>query len=63
MNKIAETKKKTHLSISDKVKILHELENGKSNIVLCKKFNLNSSTVTTIWKNRTSIIKAFEKTM
>ena len=27
---MAETKKRKHLSISDKVEILHELENGKS---------------------------------
>ena len=58
---MAETKKRKHLSISDKVEILHELENGKSNSALYKQFNLRFSTVSTIWKNRASIIKVFEK--
>lgn len=53
--------KRKILSVSDKFKIIEELENGRSNSVVCKTHNLSTSTVSTIWKNRDKLRIAFEK--
>lgn len=53
-------KKRKTLSISDKVDIIRELEKGSTNSSVCKNYELSSSTVSTIWKNRESVLKAFE---
>ena len=45
-------KKRKTLSVTDKVQIIQELENGKSNTTVCKEFNLSFSTVSTVWKKR-----------
>ena len=55
------SKKRKALSISDKVEIIQEIENGKSNAAVCRNYNLSSSTVSTIWKKRENILKAFEE--
>lgn len=55
------SRKRTILSVSDKIDILKELEKGNSNASVCKKFNLKSSTVSTIWKNKEKIFKASEE--
>ncbi|KRT86731.1 hypothetical protein AMK59_1505 [Oryctes borbonicus] len=52
-------KRKT-LSISEKVLIIRELENGCSNYTLSKRYELPSSTISTIWRNRQNILDAFE---
>lgn len=54
-------KKRKVLCISDKINIIQEIESGKTNSLICKQFNLSTSTVSTIWKNRKSIYKAFEE--
>lgn len=54
-------KKRNILSISDKIEIFKELEKGISNAVVWEKFNLKSSTVSTIWKNKEKVFKAAEE--
>ena len=52
-------RKRKALSISDKVSILREIEKGMTNVLVCQKFNLSPSTVSTIVKNEENIFKAF----
>ncbi|RZF34512.1 hypothetical protein LSTR_LSTR011754 [Laodelphax striatellus] len=53
-------KRKT-LSVSEKLKIIREIENGKSKAYVCRTYNLPNSTVSTIWKNREKLRIAFEQ--
>ena len=55
------TRKRKVLSISDKVDIMHKLENEKTNAQVAEQFNLNRSTVSTIWKNRETILKSLNE--
>ena len=43
--------------------MVQDLEDGKSNTKVCKSYNLSSSTVSTIWENRDSIIKSLMKVL
>lgn len=58
-----ETSKKRRLvfTLDDKVNIVRELENGKTQSDVCKERKLTKSTVSTIWKNREQLIAAYEK--
>ncbi|XP_023317375.1 tigger transposable element-derived protein 4-like [Trichogramma pretiosum] len=58
---IAILKKRKTLSINDKFLIIQDLQNQKSHTQVCNAYQLSSSTVSTIWKNRESIIKSFEE--
>lgn len=53
--------KRKILTIAEKMNIIQKMESGMSNVLICKKFKLNSSTVSTIWKNRQNTIVAFGK--
>ncbi|GBN10847.1 Tigger transposable element-derived protein 4 [Araneus ventricosus] len=53
--------KRKAFSIEDKVKFIRKLQNGESRSAICKEFSLSKSTVATVWKNRDSIIPAYEK--
>lgn len=50
-------KRKT-LTIDEKVQILKELDSGLKNSDICKKYNLSSSTVSTILKNKEKFVSA-----
>ncbi|CAB0038511.1 unnamed protein product, partial [Trichogramma brassicae] len=54
-------KKRKILSVNDKFLIIQDLQNHKSHTQVCNAYQLSSSTVSTIWKNRDSIIKSFEE--
>ncbi|GBO34189.1 Tigger transposable element-derived protein 4 [Araneus ventricosus] len=58
---MANVDKRKAFSIEDKVKFIRKLQNGESQSAICKEFSLSKSTVATIWKNRDSIISAYEK--
>lgn len=45
------------LTWETKVKIINEINNGTSNSDICKKYDLSSSTVSTIWKNKNKIME------
>lgn len=62
VKRMASIKRKT-LSIREKVEIIRELENGVKNSVICNKFSLASSTVSTLWKNRKTTLAAFENNL
>jgi len=47
-------------SIKGKVKAIQQIENVKISVV-CQKFCLENSVIQTIFKNRTTIISAFEQ--
>jgi len=51
--------KRKMLCISTKVAVIHALEGNTTNANVCKQFDLGASTVSTIWKNRESILKAY----
>lgn len=55
--------KRKILSVSEKVQIIREIENGTPNIIVSKKYGLSASTISTIWKNRESSLSAFEKNL
>lgn len=55
-------KKRRCLSISEKIDVIHELLRGEKNKAVCQKYNLKSSTVSTLWKNRGNIIAALTDT-
>lgn len=59
---MAAIKRKT-LSVREKVEIIRELENGAKNSVMCKKYGLPSSTVSTLWKNRKTTLAAFDNNL
>lgn len=52
--------KRKNFSVSEKVQVIRELQNGSSNLSVSKKFGLSASTTSTIWKNRGTILLAFE---
>ncbi|GBL99633.1 hypothetical protein AVEN_68883-1 [Araneus ventricosus] len=58
---MADVGKRKAFSVEDKVKLIRKLQNGESQSDICKEFSLSKSTVATIWKNRDSIISAYEK--
>ncbi|GBM74622.1 hypothetical protein AVEN_128305-1 [Araneus ventricosus] len=58
---MANVDKQKAFSIEDKVKFIRKLQNGESQSAICKEFSLSKSTVATIWKNRDSIISAYDK--
>lgn len=49
------------LNVDEKVRILRELENGVKNSEICRKYDLSSSTVSTMLKNKEKIMEAFEQ--
>lgn len=51
--------KRNCLSVYENDEIIHELEWGEKNV--SKKFNLPSSTVVTLGKNKETILSVFEK--
>ncbi|GBM50211.1 hypothetical protein AVEN_134783-1 [Araneus ventricosus] len=53
--------KRKAFSIEVTAKFIRKLQNGESQSPIYKEFSLSKSTVTTIWKNRDSIISAYEK--
>lgn len=55
--------KRKILSVSEKVQLIRELENGTSNVTVSKKYGLSASTISTIWKNRESSLSAFENNL
>lgn len=52
--------KRKVLTVGEKAEIIRTLENGEKNSEVCKKFGLSSSTVSTLWKNKDTILKAFQ---
>lgn len=52
------TKTRKTLTLSQKLEILRDLENGASNSAICKSYNLSKSTVSTILKNKDNIRSA-----
>ncbi|KAK9730178.1 Tc5 transposase DNA-binding domain [Popillia japonica] len=52
--------KRKPLSISEKVLIIRELQSGSPNFVISKRYDLPTSTISTIWRNREAILYAFE---
>lgn len=52
--------KRKVLSVDEKINILRELEDGSKNVEICKKYNLSSSTVSTLLKNKEKLISAFD---
>ncbi|GBM63009.1 hypothetical protein AVEN_12284-1 [Araneus ventricosus] len=58
---MANVGKRKAFSIEDTIKFIRNLQNGESQSAICKEFSLSKSTVATIWKNRDSIISAYEK--
>jgi DNA-binding NarL/FixJ family response regulator len=55
--------KRKCLSVPEKVKIIREFECGEKNVSVGKNFNLSSSTVSTLWKNKEQLLSAFEKNL
>lgn len=55
------SRKRKNLSVSEKMEIVKSLQNGKSNSDVCKEFSLSASSVSTIWKNRSSITEQYEE--
>jgi hypothetical protein len=55
--------KRKFLPVREKDEIIRELERGDTKVFVSKKFNLSSSTVLTLWKNKEKILSAFEKNL
>ena len=43
------------------VEIITALEKGKKKSSVCESFNLSASTVSSLWKNRETILKAYQE--
>jgi transposase-like protein len=54
--------KRKFLSVEDKVKVICGTESGKTKADVCREFGFVNSTLQTIWKNRTKIISALNRT-
>lgn len=54
-------KNRKSFSLNEKLKIIEAIENGKSQSTMCKTLNLNKSTVSTIWVNRSKIKDEWHK--
>lgn len=52
--------KRKIFSVSEKVRLIWDLENGSTKSAVSRKYALSTSTVATIWKNREIILAAFE---
>lgn len=50
--------KRKVLSVEEKIEILRQLENGVKNVEICRKYDLSSSTVSTLLKNKEKLQKA-----
>lgn len=57
---MSENRKRKVIDLSDKIKIITELEKKRSKADVCREFGLANSTVCTIWKDRQKIIDAFQ---
>jgi hypothetical protein len=53
--------KRKCLSVCEEVEIIRTIKRGEKKV--CKKFNLSSATVSTLWKNKEKILSAFEKNL
>lgn len=53
--------KRKVLTVAEKTEIIRRLENGEKNIDVSKTTGLASSTVSSLWKSRASILAAYEK--
>ena len=53
--------KRKSLSVDEKVRILRWLEDGVKNSEICKKYDLSSSTVSTMLKNKEKLMAAFDQ--
>ena len=51
-------KRRLTFTLEDKFNIIRE--NGKTQSVVCREFNLSKSTVATIWKNKEKLVAAYE---
>jgi len=49
------------LSVEGKVKVIWQTENGRKKADMCREFGVVNSTIQTIWKNRTKLIRVFEQ--
>ena len=48
------------MSVEGKVNVIRKIEDGKRKLT-CQEFGLVTSTIQTIWKNRTKVISACEQ--
>jgi len=55
------TNKGKVLSGERKVKVIRQIANGKNEANVCREFGLITSTIQTIWRNRTKIISVYEQ--
>jgi len=53
--------KRKVLSVDEKVKILRELNDGVKNVEICKRYGLSSSTVSTLLKNQSKLMDAYDQ--
>ena len=53
--------KRKVLSVERKVNVARQIANGKNEANVCREFGLITSTIQTIWRNRTKIISVFEQ--
>lgn len=56
-------KKRKSLSIEQKIRIITEKENGATHTYLARKYHIPSSTLSTIWKERTKIKLFFDSNL
>lgn len=54
-------KNRKSFSLNEKLKIIEAIESGKSQSTMCKTLNLNKSTVSNIWVNRSKIKNEWHK--
>lgn len=54
-------RKRKAVALYEKIKIIQDIEGGQTQAEICRKLNLSKTTVNTIWKNKVSIIDAFEQ--
>lgn len=54
-------KNRKSFSLNEKLKIIEAIESGKSQSAMCKTLNLNKSTVSNIWGNRSKIKDEWHK--
>lgn len=49
------------LSVDEKIKLLRELEDGFKNPKICKKYDLPSSTVSSLLKNKEKLMAVYDQ--
>ena len=54
-------RKRKVMTLHEKIKIIRDIEGGQTQAEIGRKLNLSKTTVNTIWKNKDSIIAAFEQ--